>query len=103
MQKGIESGKGAEAVKKTKAVFCFKITGGKTWVLDLKNGSGKLTEGEGKADCTITIGDADFAAMAEGKLDGMQAFMGGKLKIAGNMMLAQKLGSIMDKAKELRK
>jgi putative sterol carrier protein len=30
-------------------------------------------------------------ALSEGKLNGMQAFMSGKMKIAGNMMLAQKL------------
>eukprot|EP00439_Symbiodinium_sp_Y106_P057983 s1207_g8.t1 len=53
----------------------------------------------GGADCTITMADADFVAMAEGKLDGMQAFMGGKLKIKGNMMLAQKLQSILEAAK----
>jgi len=50
-------------------------------------------------DCTITMADADLMAMAEGKLDGMQAFMGGKLKIKGNMMLAQKLQSILEAAK----
>ena len=45
------------------------------------------------------MADADLVAMAEGKLDGMQAFMGGKLKIKGNMMLAQKLQSILEAAK----
>ena len=45
------------------------------------------------------MADADFVAMAEGKLDGMQAFMGGKLKIKGNMMLAQKLQSILEAAR----
>ncbi|CAE7611705.1 HSD17B4 [Symbiodinium sp. CCMP2592] len=99
------------------------------FVLDLKNGSGSAKAGEeGSAagtsghivalqliaflrclrnrgsltfnqDCTITMADADFMAMAEGKLDGMQAFMGGKLKIKGNMMLAQKLQSILEAAK----
>lgn len=53
----------------------------------------------GCKDCTITMADADLVAMAEGKLDGMQAFMGGKLKIKGNMMLAQKLQSILEAAK----
>jgi putative sterol carrier protein len=52
-----------------------------------------------KADVTITMADADMVSMAEGKLDGMQAFMGGKLKIKGNMMLAQKLGGILAAAK----
>eukprot|EP00434_Breviolum_minutum_P045976 symbB.v1.2.041348.t1/scaffold8087.1/size7741/2 len=70
------------------------------FVLDLKNGSGAAKAGEeSSADCTITMADADLMAMAEGKLDGMQAFMGGKLKIKGNMMLAQKLQSILEAAK----
>eukprot|EP00451_Oxyrrhis_marina_P015196 CAMPEP_0204311276 /NCGR_PEP_ID=MMETSP0469-20131031/2237_1 /ASSEMBLY_ACC=CAM_ASM_000384 /TAXON_ID=2969 /ORGANISM="Oxyrrhis marina" /LENGTH=110 /DNA_ID=CAMNT_0051291201 /DNA_START=94 /DNA_END=426 /DNA_ORIENTATION=+ len=95
IQAGLES-QGAEVVKKTNAIFAFKIKEGKNWVLDLKNGSGSLKEGEGKADATITISDEDFVAMADGKLNGMQAFMGGKLKISGNMMLAQKLGSVLE-------
>jgi len=85
------------------AVFQFIISdGGEAgkFTLDLKNGSGDAKPGEDpKADCTITMADADFVAMAEGKLDGMQAFMGGKLKIKGNMMLAQKLQGILSAAR----
>merc|ERR1711976_304284 len=95
--------KGPELVKLGGAVFQFVISDagpeGK-FTLDLKNGSGSAKVGEdAKADCTITIADADMVAMAEGKLDGMQAFMGGKLKIKGNMMLAQKLQGIIEAAK----
>mmetsp|Transcript_56861 Transcript_56861/g.90036 ORF Transcript_56861/g.90036 Transcript_56861/m.90036 type:complete len:111 (+) Transcript_56861:74-406(+) len=94
--------KGPELVKMGGAVFQFIISDagpeGK-FVLDLKNGSGAAKAGEEAADCTITMADADLVAMAEGKLDGMQAFMGGKLKIKGNMMLAQKLQSILEAAK----
>merc|ERR1712217_561375 len=95
--------KGPELVKLGGAVFQFVISDagpeGK-FILDLKNGSGSATVGEDpKADCTITIADADMVAMAEGKLDGMQAFMGGKLKIKGNMMLAQKLQGIIEASK----
>lgn len=96
MQEGIKS-KGAEMVKLGGAVFQFDISDGEKFCLDLKNGTGSAEFGENpKADCTITISDADFVAMAEGKLDGMQAFMGGKLKIKGNMMLAQKLAGILE-------
>merc|ERR1712194_220460 len=96
--------KGADLVKLGGAVFQFVISDagpeGK-FTLDLKNGSGSATVGEDpKADCTITIADADMVAMAEGKLDGMQAFMGGKLKIKGNMMLAQKLAGILEAVKK---
>ena len=41
----------------------------KTWIVDLKNGAGSVTEGDGKADVTVSVGDADMADMAAGKLD----------------------------------
>mmetsp|Transcript_1668 Transcript_1668/g.4126 ORF Transcript_1668/g.4126 Transcript_1668/m.4126 type:complete len:114 (-) Transcript_1668:158-499(-) len=95
--------KGAEMVKMGGAVFQLIISDGGPdgkLCIDLKNGSGSTKRGEeGQADVTITLADADFADMAEGKLDGMQAFMSGKLKISGNMMLAQKLGPILESAK----
>jgi len=65
----------------------------------LKNGDGFVTWGEADSDVTITLADADFQAMAAGKLDGMQAFVSGKLKIDGNMVLAQKLGAILECAR----
>jgi putative sterol carrier protein len=39
----------------------------------------------------VTLGMAlpDFLRFITGKLDGMQAFMSGKLKLAGDMMFAQ--------------
>merc|ERR1712217_601174 len=89
--------KGADLVKMGGAVFQLVISDGEKLCVDLKNGSGSTIRGDGdKPDVTITMKDEDFVAMAAGKLDGMQAFMAGKLKIAGNMMLAQKLGSIME-------
>merc|ERR1719460_2278813 len=55
-----------------------------------------MTQGEtAKPDCTISMMDADFLAMVAGKLNGQQAFMQGKLKLKGNMMLAQKLGTAL--------
>ena len=56
------------------------------------------SDGE-KPGVTITMKDEDFVALASGNLDPMQAFMGGKLKISGNMMLAQKLGPILEWAR----
>ena len=91
---------GADLVKKVNGSYLFKITGGpggvtKKWVVDLKSGTGFVKEGEGKADCTITISDDNFADMVSGKLNGQKAFFQGKLKLSGNMALAMKLQSIM--------
>jgi putative sterol carrier protein len=47
------------------------------------------------ADCTIRMDFADFADMISGKLDGMTAFMTGKLKIEGDMGVAMKLQTIL--------
>merc|ERR1712217_7088 len=94
--------RGPELVKMGGAVFQLVVSDKDLKLcIDLKNGSGSATrEVNEKADVTITMADADFAAMAAGKLDGMQAFMSGKLKIKGNMMLAQKLGPILEAAQK---
>lgn len=47
------------------------------------------------ADATISIAFDDFLSMSEGKLDPMMAFMTGKMKVAGDMMVAQKLGPLL--------
>ena len=47
------------------------------------------------ADCTIKMDFGDFAELVGGKLDGMTAFMTGKLKIEGDMGVAMKLQSIL--------
>lgn len=60
--------------------------------IDLK--SAKLYEGppQGvKPDTTLTVADDDFVEIALGKLNPQSAFMKGKLKITGNIMLTQKL------------
>ena len=90
---------GAKFVKMGGAIFQINV-GDHKLNIDLKNGNGKVTRSEAKADVTIALSEADFLAMADGKLDGMQAFMAGKLKIKGNMMLAQKLAGILEAAKK---
>ena len=47
------------------------------------------------ADCTLRMDFGDFSDLIGGKLDGMTAFMTGKLKIEGDMGVAMKLQSIL--------
>ena len=105
----------AETVGKVKGVFRFDIVEGKrkvvkSWTADLKNGDGSLVEGEGarvrkphfnqfysslQPDCTIVLSDEVLCKLAAGELNAQSAFFQGKLKIKGNMMLAQKLTAII--------
>lgn len=74
--------------------------GASSWTIDLKNGSGSVTnKAADKADIVITVSDDDFVALAEGKLNAQQAFMQGKIKVKGNMALAMKLNTVMAAAK----
>lgn len=95
-----------DMAKKIKSVFLFDILkDGKSaakWTVDMKSGDGEIYRSEPKkqkADCTMIIDDGDMVKMATGKLNGQQAFLSGKLKIKGNIMLAQKLGALFDSSK----
>ena len=75
----------------------WNITGEQAgvWAFQIINGEGKLIPGGvEKPDITFTVSDKDWLAIAEGRLDAMNAYMTGKLKIAGDMMLAMKVPSL---------
>uniref|UniRef100_A0A8C9SJD7 Hydroxysteroid (17-beta) dehydrogenase 4 n=1 Tax=Scleropages formosus TaxID=113540 RepID=A0A8C9SJD7_SCLFO len=92
---------GPELVRKVNAVFQWEITqGGRTaaqWTINLKSGTGSLQKGpySGKPDVTFTLSDEDFMKVVQGKLDPQKAFFAGKLKAKGNIMLSQKLETIL--------
>ncbi len=54
-----------------------------------------VTNEDGEADTTIQIAIDDLMAMAKGTLDPMMAFMTGKMKIQGDMSVAQKLAPLL--------
>lgn len=70
-------------------------------LLYLGDWGGRRYEGSAqtKAGCTLTVSDDDFEALVAGTLDPMKAYMSGRLKISGNIMLAQKLQTLFNAAK----
>jgi putative sterol carrier protein len=64
----------------------------------LLDGQGnQVTEEDGSADTTIKVSWEDWQAMAAGQLDGMTAFMTGKLKVEGDMSNAMQLQGVLAK------
>ena len=57
----------------------------------------QVTEGDGEADTTIKVSWDDWQQMAGGQLDGMTAFMTGKLKVEGDMGNAMQLQGVLSK------
>ena len=77
-------------------VYQFSITGddGGDWVVDLGNKT--VAAGtKDSPDCGITMTTEDFMNLVTGKVAGTDLFMGGKLKITGNMMYAMQLNKVL--------
>ncbi|HUJ46001.1 MAG TPA: SCP2 sterol-binding domain-containing protein [Rhizomicrobium sp.] len=69
-------------------------------LIDGKSSPNTVSDGSGKpADTTISVSLETFEKMVRGELDGTSAFMQGKLRVAGDMGLAMKLGPILQKAR----
>ncbi len=66
----------------------------------INNGTCTANDGTaGNADLTITMEDDDLIALMKGELNGMTAFMTGKLQVDGDLMLAQRMASFFDASK----
>ena len=74
-----------------------KIDYGADGVVLLDGSANQVTEEDGPADTTIKVSWADWQDLAEGKLDGMTAFMQGKLKVEGDMSNAMQLQGVFAK------
>ncbi len=69
------------------------------WALEIKDGRGRLIPGGvPNPDTTFTTTGAVWVAIAEGSQDAMKAFMTGKLKVSGDMMLALKVPKLFPPA-----
>ena len=77
------------------AVIHFKFTGAEPgeWNATIKEGKCEVAQGipRKEPNMTLTSDSADYVKIFTGELDGMKAFMEGKIKLGGDLNLAMKL------------
>ena len=95
----------------TKQELVSKMQEGQAWVpgkrvkidfggegsVMLDGAAQQVNEDDGAADTTIKVSWDDWQQMAAGTLDGMTAFMMGKLKVEGDMSNAMQLQGVLAK------
>ena len=74
-----------------------KLDFGSEGTIMLDGAAQQVTEEDGAADTTIKVSWDDWQQMAAGQLDGMTAFMTGKLKVEGDMSNAMQLQGVLGK------
>ena len=74
-----------------------KLDFGDDGIIFLDGANSQVSESGDGADTTIKVSWEDWQAMAAGQLDGMTAFMTGKLKVEGDMGNAMQLQGVLAK------
>ena len=83
-----------DAAKGLDAVFQFDITGedGGIWHVVVKDGACRVQQGKAAfPKVTLTMASETWLGMVNRQINGVQAFMTGKLKLNGDMLLAQRI------------
>ncbi len=86
-----------EAAAGVEAVFQYAISGpgGGDWQVAVSDRTCTVTPGRADApDCTLIMAAPDFQDMIAGRLDPMQAFTTGRLRIEGDVMASQLIGKL---------
>jgi putative sterol carrier protein len=84
----------AAAAQGLDAIFQLDITGegGGTWNVVIKDGACQVNEGTHESpNVTLTMSAETWLGIVNRDLNGMHAFLSGKLKASGNIMLAQRI------------
>ena len=74
-----------------------KLDFGNDGVVMLDGTAQQVSEEDGPADTTVKVAWSDWEDMAAGRLDGMTAFMQGKLSVEGDMSNAMQLQGVLSK------
>ena len=87
----------ADAAQGMDEVFQFCISDDNDYFIEIKDGACIIETGEhDDPSVTLKMNKDTLKGLLSGEVNGMTAFMTGKVKAEGNMMLATKLNSLFD-------
>ncbi len=81
------------------ATIQFKFTGAEPgeWFATIQDGKCEVKQGTAPTPkMTVSVDSTDYLKIINREMDGMQAFMQGKLKLTGDISLAMKLMTMFD-------
>jgi 3-hydroxyacyl-CoA dehydrogenase/3a,7a,12a-trihydroxy-5b-cholest-24-enoyl-CoA hydratase len=86
--------KAPELAAEVAALVQFKLTAPEgAWAVDLRSAPGSVTQGtQAGATVTFTLADEDLLALAKGSEAARELYMRGRLRVDGDVRLAQRLG-----------
>src|SRR3954452_10185274 len=70
--------------------YAFDIENAGKWLVTIADGTGRVRDGEGEADCTISATEENFQKILSGEQHATSAYRTDKLKIKGDMGAAMK-------------
>ena len=83
--------------------YLFEIEHAGYWFISVRDGAIKLEEVRHDADCTIRSNEADFIDIIDGRRNLITAAMQGRVKIRGDITLAQKFHGLVSAKIESKK
>ena len=83
--------------------YLFEIERAGHWFISVRDGAISIEEARHDADCTIRCDEPDFIDIIEGRRSLITAAMQGRVKIDGDITLAQKFHGLVSKMIESRK
>lgn len=85
----------AEAASGINAVFQYEFSDDDNYYIVIEDGTKDIQKGNHESPTvTISTDVGTLIGIADGSINGMQAFMSKKLKASGNVILAQKISAL---------
>jgi len=90
-------------LKGVRGTYLFEIERVGYWFISVRDGAISIEEVRRDADCTIGCDEADFIDIIEGRRNLITASMQGRVKIRGDITLAQKFHGLVSAMIESKK